>query len=281
MKSGIFARLRTGGLLMLAVLLLYSFPAVVKGEPSVPPSDKQLIWDDAGLLSPKEHERLNELAGKLGAERETDIIILTTLNREGRDVANITNDFYDQYAPGYDQPFGNTVILTLDMNYREVDLGGFQKAESYLNSGRLDQIRRQITPALTEGSYAEAFETYITEAYRYLGIVPDTGSAAYGGTDRNGSPGANGNVLHQTWFQLLVSAAIGAGVVGIMAYRSGGVMTVNRRSYENSASSGVLDREDQYIRTTVTKTKIPKSNSGPGGGTTGGGHSRSGSRGSF
>ncbi|MNC75575.1 hypothetical protein D3C75_1271320 [compost metagenome] len=79
---------------------------------------------------------------------------------------------------------------------------------------------------------------------------------------------------------------IGGIVVGIMAYNSGGRVTVNRATYEDSGASSVVDRGDRYIRTTVTKTKIEKNNNnggggGGGGGTTRGGHSHSGSSRSF
>lgn len=68
-----------------------------------------------------------------------------------------------------------------------------------------------------------------------------------------------------------------------MTYRSGGRVTVNRATYEDSSNSSVIDRQDRYIRTTVTKRKIEKNNNngGGGGGTSRGGHSHSGSRGSF
>jgi uncharacterized protein len=99
-------------------------------------------------------------------------------------------------------------------------------------------------------------------------------------------PGVNpDNILFNIWFQLGGALAIGGIVVGMMVYRSGGRVTVNRQTYEDASNSGILDRQDQYIRTTVTKHKIEKSSgsssSGGGGGVTGGGHSHSGSRGKF
>ncbi|MNE72309.1 hypothetical protein D3C80_1682370 [compost metagenome] len=100
-------------------------------------------------------------------------------------------------------------------------------------------------------------------------------------------PGVNpDNILFNIWFQLGGALAIGGIVVGMMAYRSGGRVTVNRRTYEDASTSGIVDHQDRYIRTTVTKTKIEKSSGGGsggggGGGVTSGGHSHSGSRGKF
>lgn len=232
---------------------------------------KMLIYDKAELLTQEEYDELNRMANEYGAKRETDIIILTTNNMENIDVVDITEDFYDEMGLGYDKAFGNAVILTLDMNNRDVYLAGFYKAEKYLDDGRLDKIRNKITPDLSSGDYKLGFKKYIKTSYKYMGF----------------EPGVNpDNILFNIWFQLGAAIAIGGIVVGIMAYRSGGRVTVNRRTYEDANSSGIVDRQDRYIRTTVTKTKIPKNNGGGGsggggGGVTRGGHSHSGSRGKF
>ncbi|WP_020620516.1 TPM domain-containing protein [Paenibacillus daejeonensis] len=228
-------------------------------------ADKQLIFDEAGLLSPEEVQELNALANQLGAERQTDFIIITSSNTENKDVAMITNDFYDENLPGE-----NAAILTMDMRNRQVDLGGFYLAEEYLDNSRLDKIRNGITPALSAGNYADAFREFLKESHRYMGY----------------EPGFNpDNILFQTWFQVAVSLALGGLVVSVMVFRSGGRVTINRQTYEDSGSSGVLAHRDTYLRTTTTKTKIPRNNGGGGGGGGGGmtrgGHSRSGSRGSF
>lgn len=231
---------------------------------------KMLVYDKAELLTQEEYDELNKMANEYGAKRETDIIILTTNNMENIDVVDMTEDFYDEMGLGYDKAFGNAVILTLDMNNRDVYLAGFYKAEKYLDDGRLDKIRNKITPYLSNGDYKLAFEKYIKTSYKYMGF----------------EPGVNpDNILFSIWFQLGAAIAIGGIVVGIMAYRSGGRVTVNRKTYEDAGSSGIVDRQDRYIRTTVTKTKIQKNtgggSGGGGGGVTRGGHSHSGSRGKF
>ncbi|MBC8079502.1 MAG: TPM domain-containing protein, partial [Gorillibacterium sp.] len=227
------------------------------------------VYDEAGLLSQEEYDRLNLMANEYGAKRETDIVIYTSNNTESMDVMKMTQDFYDEHAPGYDKSHGNAVILTMDMKNREIYLAGFYKAKEYLDDGRLDKIRNKITPYLTSGDYELAFEKYIKTAHKYMGF----------------RPGANpDNILFNGWFQLAVSLGIAGIIVGLMAYHSGGRVTVDRRTYEDAGTSGILEQQDQYIRTTVTKRKIEKSSgggSGGGGGTSGGGHSHSGSRGSF
>lgn len=256
---------------IVAVLSFFIMLTVVPAHKAEAAEIKKLIYDDANLLSEEEYDKLNELANKYGAKRETDIIIITSTNSENKDVVDMTEDFYDNQAPGYDKPHGNAAILTLDMRNRDVYLAGFYKAETYLDDERLDKIRNKITPYLTDGNYAAAFEKYIKTSYKYMDF----------------KPGVNpDNILFNIWFQLGAAVAIGGIAVGAMAYNSGGRVTVDRRTYEDAQTSGIQDRQDQYIRTTVTKSKIEKSSGGGGGGgggggVTGGGHSHSGSRGSF
>lgn len=256
-------------LFLLTVYLIAPSGIVKAGD------DKPLIFDEANLLSPEERHELNAMANEYGAERETDFMILTVNSVPNDDYELWTENFYDEYAPGYDKPHGNTAILTIVMSARDgsrnVHLEGYYKAEKYLDSERLTKIRSKITPDLSSGNYKQAFEKYIKTAHRYMGFEPDVNPD---------------NIIFNLWFQLGAAAAIGAIAVGIMAYRSGGRVTVNSRTYEDASTSGVLNQQDRYIRTTVTKRKIERNTSsgsggGGGGGVTGGGHSHSSSSGKF
>lgn len=231
---------------------------------------KQLIFDAAKLLNRQEYDELDALAKQYGAERETDMMIVTINSPEAYDVKKMTQDFYDKHGPGYDKPHGNAVILMLDMTHREVYLAGFYKAKQYLDDERLDKIRDKITPDLTSGDYKLAFQKYFQTAHKYMGF----------------RPGVNpDNIFFNTWVQLGIALATGGGIVTLMVRRSGGRITVNSRTYEDASTSGIMDYEDTYLRTSTTSRKIERSSSSSGssggGGTTSGGHSHSGSRGSF
>ncbi|ETT60077.1 TPM domain-containing protein [Paenibacillus sp. FSL H8-0457] len=258
-----------------AVLFLLTVNLIAPSGIVKAADDKPLIFDEANLLSPEERNELNAMANEYGAERETDFMILTVNSVPNDDYELWTENFYDEYAPGYDKPHGNTAILTIVMSARDgsrnVHLEGYYKAEKYLDSGRLTKIRSKITPDLSSGNYKQAFEKYIKTAHRYMGFEPDVNPD---------------NIVFNLWFQLGAAAAIGAIAVGIMAYRSGGRVTVNSRTYEDASTSGILNQQDRYIRTTVTKRKIERNTSsgsggGGGGGVTGGGHSHSSSSGKF
>lgn len=281
---------------MAALVFLWGGTLPVQAE-----TNPSYVYDEAGLLTAQEVVELNQLAGKLGEERSTEFIIITLNGTGGKDIVKYVQDFYDEHAPGYDQPYGNTAILAIDMLERDIYLAGFKKAETYLNDQRLDRIRDSITQDLSAGRYYEAFSDFITLAHDYMGREPEVSPPNRG--EPGGYPGVNpgspyreyeseidpDNLLFQWWFQLLVSVAVGAGVVGIMAYWSGGRVTVNANTYMDRGKSQVLNQHDNFVNRTVTRRKIPKNESsgrggggfGGGGGITGGGHSHSGSRGKF
>lgn len=259
-------------IILLCIVLLIPF---ISNALKASGDKKQRIYDLAGLLTGEEVEELEILAEKYSSRRQTDFIVLTTDDTEKKDVVKYMEDFYDEKALGYDKPNGNFAILTVDMEHREVYLAGFYKGEEYLDDYRLDEIRYKITPALSEGDYYRAFHTFIKTSYKYMGIRP--------GVDPE-------NILFNNWFQLIVSLIIAGIAVGIMVYNSGGKVTVNGGTYEDFNTTRVLQRRDNYIRTSVTKRRKPSDNGNHssgggghsgGGGVTSGGHSHSGSRGSF
>lgn len=248
------------------VLLLITIVSIIFGLfTSVFAQDsKQRIYDHANLLTQEEVSKLENLALEHSEKWETDFIIVTTLDADNKDIKKFTQDYYDNHAPGYDKPHGNTVILALDMKTRDFFLAGFYKGEKYLDDTRLDLINKKITPYLAAGNYYDAFETYILTGSEYMRYIPPFNPESF---------------LFETWFHLLAAVAIGAVVVGLMAYNSGGKVTVNERTYTGDFK--VTNRKDIYLTKSVTRQRKPSNKSGGGGGVTGGGHSHSGSRGSF
>lgn len=233
---------------------------------------KQRVYDFAGIFNKDEIKNLEIMCNEYSSKRETDFIILTTNETGGRGTIKYMQDFYDEKALGYDKPHGNCAILTIDMQNRYVYLAGFYKAKEYLDDNRLAIIRKKITSDLTNKNYYKASQAFIKTSYKYMGIRP--------GVNPN-------NIFLQIWFQIVVSLGVAAISVIIMVYNSGGTVTVNGNTYIDSKNSRVIEGRDDYIRTTVTRTEKSSDNSssggrsGGGGGVTSGGHSHSGSGGSF
>lgn len=268
----------------LAIFTLFSSNAVSAASEN----QTQYIFDDAQLLTDSEKTELESLAEELGEEAETALLILTLDGTNGKDIKRYVEDYYDEEAPGYDQPHGNTAILAIDMEQRDIYLAGFKKAEDALDNETLDNIREEITPALSDGDYLEAFSTFMHESAYYLVDDPanlendydysDIDEARNEYREENNASGMPAFFFH--WgFQLIASLVIAGIIVSIMVFQSGGKVTVDGNTYMDN--SKIINRQDRFIRKTVTKQRKPQNNSGGGGGITGGGHSHSGSRGKF
>lgn len=252
-------------------LILFIMLASLPGNTGAA-NEKQRIFDDAGLLTNEETRLLEEIAHESSVNRETDFIILTTEDADGKKPTKYMQDKYDDMGFGYDKKHGNTAILIISMLERDVELDGFYKAETYLDDDRLDMIRHKITPDLSNESYFSAFETFIKTGDKYMGYRPGVNPE---------------NILFKWWFQIIMSLGIASIALGSMIYNSGGRVTTNARTYRDSNRSRILKKRDRYLRKTVTKRRKPKPSKsrggrgGGGGGMTSGGHSHSGSRGKF
>ena len=240
---------------------------------SVMQAESKHVYDNADILTESEEQELEQLAAQYSEEKEIQYIILTAdeIHLQRRDVVKYMGDFYDEEAPGYDKPHGDTAMLTIDMENREVFLSAFgERPMNYLDDKRLTQIREYITQDLTNENYLAASKKFFEKANRYLEVNPIINPDS---------------ILLKWWFQVLIAVLIGAVIVGTMVFNLGGKVTVNHQTYFDPKQSRIRNRHDRYVRKTVTRTKIPKNNSsggsGGGGGVTGGGRSFSGSRGGF
>jgi uncharacterized protein len=273
-------RLKTLSLFIFITLFMFSADAFA--------TSKQKIYDFAELLTAEEVEQLESLATAYSDDTTVEIIILTTVGTDGRTIEDYTDNFYEEKGLGYNKQQGDTVILALDMDQRDVYVRGFDKGAAYINDYTAQIIREEITPYLRDGYYFEAFTEFIEQTRYYLGIEPEFDGGPnqdqyYIDTRENYYRSQEENIFFELWFQLLVSAGVAGIAVGIMGYRSSGRKTTNARTYLDQGRSAVTARNDTFIRKTVAKVKKPTSNKGGGGGIGGGGFggARSGSKGKF
>lgn len=231
---------------------------------------KQRVFDDAGILSASEVEALEILSSEYSEKNETDFVILTTNGAEDKGLETYMGDFADSTGIGYGKHNGSAALVGIDMINRDVTLRGFDKAEEYLDDERMDLLRDKITPALSAGNYYEAFRDFIITSDKYMEYRPGVNPES---------------ILFKWWFQVGASLALGGIIVGIMAFNSGGRVTVNSQTYFEAKNSRINNKRDLFVNQTVSKIKKPTNNNSgggsSGGGVTSGGRSFSGSSGKF
>jgi uncharacterized protein len=246
-------------------------------------ASEEHVYDKANLLSSTEISDLEEKCISYGNDAGVEIMILTHDDSSAPYAETYIENFEDKL------PVADRVYLLIDMANRIAFIEGYGKAETYIHSKRIDVIINEITPYLSDGNYYDACVTYIERAAAYM---KDDSELNYdhnynSGTPQSSDPSApyydetypsnnysnNRTVqfLSNGWVQLLIAIAIGAISVAIMAYNSGGRMTVTGYNYIDQNNSGLIGRRDDYIRTTVTRVRRPENNNNSHGGFNAGG----------
>ncbi len=245
-------------LLLLVGLTLLSPCAVCQAQTSpLPPC----VEDMADLLTEEEERQLNELAEKLGAKHEVTFFVVT-VNSTGYDVEGFSEEYYRNLKSEYGSAVEDSIILTIDMDYRYADVSGQGGCVERMDDRRCDRVFSKISSALSNGNYMEACEKFLKTSASYLDY----------------RPGVNPDfIFFRTWFQLLLGVLIGIGGVSIMLIGYGS-KEPPAGVYFDAKSSRFSVKNDRYLYTNTTHTYIARSSSSGGGG--GGGHSGGGSSGS-
>lgn len=266
-------------------LLLFLFAGFLHTVSAVSGSGR-LIFDEAGLLTETEKEELEELASELGGDRETEFLIITADSMDGKDIDRFTSEFIDRHYK--DQ--ASVVVLALDMETRDVSVLAFNEAQRKFDNLKREFVLEEVIPYLSAGEFYKAFSKYLQTSYELMGIPPgeweETGKASFPGSAAVPEEPSE-SIFTRWWFHVIVSLVVAGVTVGLMAYNSGGRVTVNAATYLNAGTSKVINQSDHYLRKTVTKRRKPQHKSGGpsgfggGGGMTSGGHTFSSTRGKF
>jgi uncharacterized protein len=237
-------------LLLIAFLSVLAF-AVVSGE-------KQLM-DQADLLTDGEEASLLAEMERVSARYSAEIS-LVTVPALYEDIEEYAEDLYDSddYGYGYDK---DGIMLVLSMDPREFWILCNGYAWSAVGYSGVAEITSDITPDLSAGLYASAFETYVEDCEYYLN------SYEYGGVDSEYEYDSSSSGESLTWSEsLLVSLVIGliAGLVYALILK-GQLKSVKRRneadSYVKHGSLMLRQSGDYFMYRNLVRTERPKNNS--------------------
>lgn len=261
----------------------------------------QKVYDYADLFTPEEVDNLEAISLEQGELGKVDIVFITvdTLNNKSR--KEFLEDFYDEHGFGYDQEYGDTalILLNMDPNDRGVEIQGYGMAEHYVHNDRIEHILDDIVPLLSDGDYFKAMEEFALQVAYYMNeekgvntnpvYGDETSGNYYGEASYDGPSDYYGeeSFFESIIFRIIISVIIGAVSVIIMAYNSSGKVTTTNRTYLDHHNSRVVAHHDLYVRTHTSRVRKPKQESSSGGRSSGGGgissggHSHSGGGRSF
>ncbi len=237
---------------VLFVFLLFAATAL----PCLGEEAADRVIDNASLLSTAEEAALNERLAEISLRQQVDIAVATTEGIGDLTVAEYSDNLYEALGFGFGESHDG-LILVISMENRDwyISTEGYG-IKAFTDAG-IEYIGDQITPELSAGNYASAFNSFATLCDKFITQA------------KEGEPFDRGSLprepLSLIWIpiSLLVGFVIASIVVGGMKAK---LKTVGLQraanSYVKSGSLSITESRDLFLFRTVTRTPRPKSTSG-------------------
>ncbi len=262
-------------ILALANIVVGFFPQDTFERTNSETTTTQRVFDYGEVLSVDQEASLEELIATREKQTNSDIVIVT-LDESLEDYAKsydpyaygndytmiYADNFYEQYIFGYNEPYGNGVML-VDNWFREDDGYIYSwmltsgNAMSKYSSSQIDSLLNEALANVDDDPYG-AYTKFINLYYQ----------------DMSG----NFVVMPSYYLIALAVALLGAIIATVLHLkRNKGISTVTPYTYSSQEQTIVKESKDDYTHTTISRVYSPvqKSRSGGGGGShsSGGGHS--------
>ncbi len=207
---------------------------------SVSAATDAFVYDEAGLLTEAERADLANRLAQLSDTYNAQIVVVTIPSAEGNDPDAIVEYFYDNMGFGYGEGLDG-VLLLVCMDPREYRILSNGYCGTAINTGAIDDIGNSIVNDLTDGDYADAFDSFADKCEYYLdGYL-------------NGFPFDFGISIG---IALLIGVLVGQIVGKIL---KGQLKTVRRehraQNYVKSGSLKLTEQSDTFLYRDVKKIK--------------------------
>lgn len=215
-------------------------------EDGEPAEDNLLVWDEAELLNETEVAQLNSKLESISKKYKAEIRVVTLSSMDGGDIDEFLEYLYDESGFGYGENHDG-VLLVVCMDPREYRILSNGFAGEAITSGDIDAIGEAFQSDLSDGNYADAFDTFADKCEYYLdGHI-------------NGFPFNTGK-------NLLICLGIGLVVALIVTgIWKGQLKSVRKQSaanaYVKAGTMQITQSGDFFMYRNVTKTQKQSSSS--------------------
>ncbi|UNC91056.1 TPM domain-containing protein [Candidatus Contubernalis alkaliaceticus] len=241
--------------LTVALLLVFAFSSTMSAA-------EQRVFDMAGLLTSEEVLQLEDRISQLKGELLMDIVVVTTNDAAGKTSRDYADDYYDDHGFGIGSEYDGLLLL-LNMDHREAYISTTGIAIDYFIDARIESTLDDIIPYLADADYYRACTVFLDNVSSYVRAGIPEGQYRVAERDLSFS-GRVRSSLSNSLVYILISMAVSALVVGIMASLNRGTIKTSSTTYLDEKSVNIISRRDRLINTNVTQAKI-QSSSGSGG----------------
>ncbi len=259
---------------LMAFMMLLSIFMVPSLDAKAESDSGKYVYDDAGVLSDSEVQKLNNSLKSLSKKHDMVISVHTTDGRPYGSIMQYADDFYDS-------TYGNIdgCVFVIDMSDRSWYMSTCGDAMDVFTVAGIDYIADKMKDAgLSDGDYYEAFMEYVDQCDDFIKYE-----------DKHGKPYDKGNLPKDKSAVIKKSILIGlvAGLIiatlillGMYASMKSVAKKTEAKEYMVPGSLNVTYRNDSYLYSKTTRTAKQQS-SGNGSHTSSSGTSHGGSGGHF
>lgn len=232
------------------------------------------IFDRADLLTSSEEAEIGELIAQFQEDTGMDFVVVTSDTAHGdASQQTIADEFYDRGGFGLDED-NSGILYYIDMYERWHYLSTTGAMIDYMTDARIDSAIEQCKSYLSRAQYADAVSSMIALVRKNIQKGIPEGQYQYDViTGKHLTP--RHKVLTSGELLVVLAAGLIAWLIFSLVVR--GQYELKGQTYEYSfrenSKVAIIDRQDNYLRTTTTRTRKPDppTNSGGGGGGFGGG----------
>lgn len=229
-------------------------PLLSEGDVEIDTDQK--VYDYASLLTDSEEQTLAETARDILAEYGYDVVLVTTNDAEGKSSMEYADDFYDYNGFGVGDTYDGVLVL-IDMENRMIWLSTCGKAISVFSDDEIQSLTDITASYLGDAEYYEGCSFALDEV-EYV-IRADIELATFGGRLRRSARRLPG--------YLFFAAVAGGITIAVMSYRGKTARKAkDAAGYLDRGSLRLAVREDRFLRSNTTRTRIESSSGGSGGG---------------
>lgn len=248
--------------LLLAFLLFCLLPGqAVKAE-----TDHTYVFDNAGLFSQDEADRIEETIQDLKTETDMDYVVLTIDDAEGKTSREYADDYYEATGLGTHGNYSGLLYL-IDMDNREIYVSTEGDMLRYLTDARIDSILDNAYEEVADGNYAASALSVLEDARTYIaeGIPQDQ----YNYSSETGEVDPYSEKKGFPILALVFGAAAGlvAAIAAFLGVKGKYQLTFETYHYPLSEKSDMrlTVSEDRLVNQFVTHRRIPKNPPSSGG----------------
>ncbi|MGN0658458.1 MAG: TPM domain-containing protein [Emergencia sp.] len=265
-------------IIIIALTLLLAL-AAVPGLVFAEGSNNILFADPACTVSDAELESLNAKLDEISERQKCEVVIYTTRDYYGETAQEYADGYYDQYSYGYGSDRSG-ILLVINSEERSYAISTCGFGITAFTDAGLNYIVEQIKPALSEGDYATALNTYADLCDQFLTQA------------RTGEPYDNGNLpgqekkIDKVFVDIPVGVGAGLLIAFILAGRDKSALRTVRRKeeaaqYLRPGSLQLTNRGEQFLYNNVETVVKESSGGGSTTHTSSSGEEHGGTSGSF